>query len=378
MRILSFLLLSFLFPLLAETRTVLWIGVDGFRHDYADIYQAKNLLALRGRGAGARTRPVTPSSTFPNFYSMVTGLTPDQHGIVAMHFYDRSMRARFDYNVNSDDGRFYRGNPLWNRVKTGTYFWPGSSAEIGGARPWRWFPYDSKTSHEEKIKTVLSWLALPEAERPRLAMVYFADVDVASHTYGVGTEETRAAVQKVDASIGRLVEEALKVLPSLDIVVVSDHGMIDVKESVDLAKEVNLDGFTVGGEFSMLMLYNSEPRRVEEVYLRLRNHDPRYKVVRRRNLPSPMSQDLLGRIGDLVVVPTKKPILLYANLKPDQPERSLPKAMHGYNSKMSEMRGICYAAGPHVKGRDVHGVKNTADVNRLIEKLLELPATPRR
>ena len=377
MRIL-FSLFCLLAPLLAENRTVLLIGVDGFRYDYADQYQARNLLALRGKGAGVRTRSMMPSSTFPNFYSMATGLSPDRHGIVAMHFYDRGMRARFDYNVNGDDGRFYRGDPIWNRVKTGVYFWPGSAAEINGKRPWQWFPYNAKTTHEEKIKTVLGWLALPEAERPRLAMIYFADVDEAAHRYGVESAETRAAVQKVDESVGRLLEEAGKAAPGVDVVVVSDHGMIDVNTSVDLAKEANLEGFTVGGEFSMLMLYHPEPRRVQEVYLRLRNHDQRYKIIQRRNLPSPMSQDLLGRIGDLVIVPTKRPLLLYADIKPPQRPRSLPKAMHGYNPKMKEMRGICYAAGPHVKRRDVRAVKTTADVNRLIEKLLELPAAPRR
>jgi predicted AlkP superfamily pyrophosphatase or phosphodiesterase len=373
-----FIALLWLAPVWAGPHYVLVIGIDGFRQDYAEKFQAKNLLALRDRGAGVRVRPYFPSSTFPNFYSMATGLRPDEHGIVAMNFYDRTLRTLWSYRTNADDGRFYGGSPWWNHVRTGAYFWPGSAAAIGGKRPWQSFPYDPKTTHEEKIKTVLGWFALPEAERPQLSLVYFADVDQAGHAFGPDSPEMRAAVEKVDAAVGALVAGVAKSGLPVDIVVVSDHGMMAVKKTIDLSTELNYRGFMSANDLSMVMLYNDDPQRRKDIYKRLRHRSKDYRVIKRDNLPRGWYYNGNPRIGDLLIIPNG-PYIVY--LRADEKSPPVPelKGMHGYDpGKYHDMNGICYAAGPQIKKGENLKVRKSSDVYGLIERLLGTSTPPRR
>src|SRR5208282_2776893 len=64
---------------------VILVSLDGFRYDYAAEHGAPNLERMAEEGASAPEGmiPSFPSVTFPNHYSIVTGLYPGHHGIVA-------------------------------------------------------------------------------------------------------------------------------------------------------------------------------------------------------------------------------------------------------------------------------------------------------
>ena len=193
---------------------VVLVSLDGFRYDYAAKYGAKNLLAMAARGATAPDGmiPSYPSLTFPNHYSIMTGLYPDHHGIVANSFYDPVRKETYSYTnpKTTGDGSWYGGTPLWvlaeqQGMRAACFFWPSSDAEIQGKRPSYYLaPYDDKYPDEKRVEQVLAWLQLPPEKRPHFIALYYANTDHAGHTYGPDAPETAEAVRHVDELMGKL------------------------------------------------------------------------------------------------------------------------------------------------------------------------------
>ena len=180
---------------------VLMIGLDGFRDDYAERFHAPNLLALQHRGCSSKGLiPVFPSVTFPNFYSIATGLQPERHGLVGMGFYDPARHSEFDFRLPiSHDSAWYGGTPIWvlgerQGMRTASYFWVGSDVEIQGIRPAIYVPYNTTATHQDRVRQVVEWFKLPDERRPHLVMLYFSDVDHAGHEFGPESPEVAAAV----------------------------------------------------------------------------------------------------------------------------------------------------------------------------------------
>lgn len=118
---------------------VVMVSLDGFRYDYAKKYGAKHLLAMAAAGASAPQGmiPSYPSITFPNHYTLVTGLYPEHHGIVAMTFYDPARKETYSYRdpKTNGDGSWYGGVPLWSLaekqgMRSACFFWPGSRRRL--------------------------------------------------------------------------------------------------------------------------------------------------------------------------------------------------------------------------------------------------------
>ena len=159
----------------ADAPYVLLISIDGLRYDYLEKYQPENLLKLASSGVQAASlKPVFPTLTFPNHYSIATGLRPDNHGIVANHFkapdLDGALYSLKDRDAVTNE-KFYQGTPLWSLARqqgqvSATYFWPGSEAPIAGTYPSYWRKYEHNAPHSERIETVMSWLKLPKKNRP--------------------------------------------------------------------------------------------------------------------------------------------------------------------------------------------------------------------
>ena len=333
---------------------VILVSLDGFRPDYAQRYGARNLRALAGRGAHAPQGmiPTYPSVTFPNHYSIVTGLYPENHGIVANNFYDPRRRQRFVYTDRSTsaDGSWYGGVPLWvlaerQGMRSACLFWPGAEAEIGGMRPTYNVFYDPRISNEKRIDQIVAWLRLPAQRRPHFITLYFGDADRAGHETGTNSRETAQAVRHLDGLIARLVA-ALALLPlPVNLFVVSDHGMVNTEGPwIDLERYANLSGFETVGS----LLYPPSEAAAARVYSRLRGASDKFLVYRRSQLPAHLRYSRNPRIGDPVVIPTG-PYLIRARGSGNAGETP-PKGMHGYDPQgMEAIRGIFYAAGPDIR-----------------------------
>src|SRR6202012_2261456 len=236
---------------------VVLVSLDGFRWDYAKRDGAEHLLALGKQGVWAPEGmiPSFPSLTFPNHYTIVTGLYPEHHGLVANGFYDATKQAR--YNIGDaaavTDGSWYSGTPLWSLaesqgMRTACFFWPGSEAKIAGYQPTYYLRFDNKIDENARIDQVISWLHLPPANRPHFITLYYNEPDHSGHEHGPDAPETKAAALKVDKLIGRLKEGLDATGLHVDLVVVSDHGMAKVQgDWITLDKFADLTGFETAG-----------------------------------------------------------------------------------------------------------------------------------
>ncbi len=362
---------------------VVLVSLDGFRWDYAEKDGAEHILAIAREGASAPEGmvPSYPSVTFPNHYTIVTGLYPEHHGIVAMSFYDPARKAKYAYNdpATANDGSWYGGTPLWSLaekqgMRTACFFWPGSEAEIAGERPSYYLKYDDRFPEEKRIDQVLAWLALPVAQRPHFITLYYSNVDHAGHAFGPDASETRDAVRRVDALIGQLHDRLAKTGLPIDLVVVSDHGMEAGKGNwVDLDTYADLSHFTTVG--SLLYANSHSEADAEHAYQQLKSASGDFKVYRRARLPAELDYNQNPREGDPVVVPTG-PFAIRAHA-PDDPANDLPpnKGSHGFDPhEMASMRAIFYAEGPDIrKGVALRSFENV-NVYPLIAQLLGLDA----
>ena len=213
---------------------VILISIDGFRADYLTRGLSPNLAALALAGSRAeRMIPSFPSITFPNHYTLVTGLYPDHHGIIANGFEDPKVGSA-PFRMNSKEEAWWnQALPIWvtaerQGVKAGLMFWPGSEVAFDGGYASRWQPYDKTLPADARVDRILAWLDLPPAERPRFYTLYFEAVDSAGHAAGPDSPEVNRAIATVDHALGRLAEGLKARGIAADLIVVSDHGMAEV------------------------------------------------------------------------------------------------------------------------------------------------------
>lgn len=347
-------------PAAQKAHYVVLVSLDGFRWDYAARDGAKNLLALGKKGVSAPDGmfPSFPSLTFPNHFTIVTGLYPEHHGLVANSFYDEARQARYAIADPQavTDGTWYSGVPLWSLaesqgMRTAVLFWPGSEAKIAGYQPTWYARFDSKTEatdavQQARIDDAVALLKLPETERPHLIAMYYSEPDHEGHEFGPDAPETRAAVRKMDAMVGKL-KAALGVtgLP-IDLVVVSDHGMARVEGGwVTLDQFADLTGFeTVGAQ-----LYGKTEADRARVYNQLKKASSQFVVFRLKDVPAGLHLDQNSRAGDPVVVATG-PYAIRAHAPPaGKPDTPPIPGMHGYDPrKMPQMKASFFAAGPDI------------------------------
>ena len=332
---------------------VVLVSLDGFRYDYAARYDAKNLLdlALHGASAPKGMIPSYPSLTFPNHYTMVTGLYPEHHGIVANSFYDPKRKETFLYTnpKSNGDGSWYGGRPLWvlaeqQGMRSASFFWPGSEAEIQRRRPSYYLHFDDKFPDEERVEQVLAWLELPARRRPHFITLYYSNVDHAGHTYGPDAPETGEAVRHVDKLIGKLSEGIATLGLRVDLIVIADHGMVATQgDWITLDKWADLSQFQTSGP----LLYAKSEADAEKAYNSLQGATDTFEVYRRAKMPEHLHFDSNPREGDPVVVPTGPfNILAHSPANLMKPNRGA----HGYDpDTMPSMKAIFYAAGPDIR-----------------------------
>src|SRR5579859_6197912 len=195
---------------------VILVSLDGFRYDYAKRHHAEHLLALAANGASASEGmiPSYPSITFPNHYSIVTGLYPEHHGIVSNDFYDPALKETYSNSYAGTalaDGTWYGGTPLWvlaeqQGMRSASFFWVGSEADVQGVRPSYYLRFDGKFPNGKRVEQVLAWLHLPPEQRPHFITLYFSDTDNAGHRYGPDSQQVAEAVHELDGEIGKLMD----------------------------------------------------------------------------------------------------------------------------------------------------------------------------
>jgi predicted AlkP superfamily pyrophosphatase or phosphodiesterase len=233
---------------------VILISLDGFRYDYVERFQPENLSRFIADGTAAKGLiPSFPSKTFPHHYTIATGMLPEHHGLVDNAFYEPFKNQVYTMG-NRDivqDGYWYGGTPIWvwaeqNGIKSASYFFVGSEAPVQGVRPTYYYDYDGSVPNLTRIAKVFEWLQLPEEDRPRMITLYFSDMDDTGHRYGPSTDaELKKTLTRLDRELGALFEGLKSFDEAIHVILVSDHGMADVKKE----RLINLDQLTQGKDF---------------------------------------------------------------------------------------------------------------------------------
>ena len=361
---------------------VILISADGFRYDYADRYNASNLKKLRRRGVQAASMlPSYPSVTFPNHYTLATGLYPSHHGLVYNQFYDRQKQQTYAVGnrVVVEDGSWYGGIPLWvlaeqNRMLSASYHFVGTEAPIRNAYPTYWYRYNETTDINFRISKVVEWLQLPEETRPHLISFYFPEVDHAGHRYGPDARQTAEAVEYVDKYTGELVKKVNALGLPVNFVFVSDHGMgaVDTETRINIAEKVDTSRFIIRGGNVILHLYAKNKEDVQPAYALLKKQENGFRIYLPDETPEAWhyrhSDDRFGRIGDILVVPE------YPKVLSGTTGAILPGA-HGFDPVIPDMHASFYAWGPQIKKRKRIASFENIHVYPFICRILGLPIT---
>ncbi|WP_347217839.1 ectonucleotide pyrophosphatase/phosphodiesterase [Chryseobacterium sp.] len=339
---------------------VIMISTDGFRYDYAQKYNAENLLKFSGSGVKAESMiPSYPSITFPNHWSLITGLYPAHHGLIDNFFYDYKRKETYAMNnkKHAEDGSWYGGTPLWGLAEkqgmvSASLMWVGSASDAGGMRPTYYYPYHEKFTPSEKIEKVINWLKLPEDKRPHFISLYFPEVDGSGHHFGPDTKETEYAVHLIDQAIGELVQKVNDLgLKNVNFVFVSDHGMIKVDGGMPLeipALLLDKNRFDFYNSQTLLRVVVKNPDEVKAVYKELKAHKTNdYEVYLDKKLPKYLhfstKDDKYNRIGQILLLPKAPKIFL-------EKGKRTSVGKHGYNpGTVPEMKATFYAWGPEFK-----------------------------
>ncbi|MEO7291989.1 MAG: ectonucleotide pyrophosphatase/phosphodiesterase [Ginsengibacter sp.] len=360
---------------------VILISADGFRADLAEKYNAANLLSLRDGGIQAEYMlPSFPSVTFPNHYTIVTGLYPSHHGIVDNTFYDAKRKQVYSMSNKKfvADSSWYSGTPLWvlsekQQMISASYFWVASESAIQGTRPTYYFIYNEKTEIDSRIQTVKNWLQLPEDKRPHFITFYFPEVDHAEHMYGPDSKEAEKAVHFIDEAIGKMVAEVNMLNLPVNFVFVSDHGMtkIDTNKIMGLPKLVDTLKFFVPNGDAVVHLYAKEKRFIKPTYKALKKEAKDYDVyLVKENVPQrwhySKKDDRYNRIGDIILTPH---LPAFFNIGP---RKNTSIGKHGFDPYIPDMHATFYAWGPafkqHVK---IEGFENV-NIYPMIARILGL------
>ncbi len=369
----------------ANSPYLLLISLDGFRWDYVDRFKPANLSNFITTGVKAASLvPSFPSKTFPNHYTIATGMYPDHHRILGNSFYNYENKTIYDIGNKTmvADGSYYGGSPIWVQagkagIVTASYFFPGTEAVIRDYRPDYYKQYDGSIKNETRVAQVVDWLKLPEEKRPHFITLYFSDMDDVGHRYGPNADSIlNKTLQDLDYTLGRLFSQIESLSLPVNIIIVSDHGMAEIPNEKYLPVEMieDREKYLTINSGALVSIHPKDSTRTNDIFKDLKKKENHFKVYKTKDTPEfekiPQNKDW----GSIQVVPqigyyfsSERSI---ASMKTSPQKLS---GVHGYDPKFKDMHGVFYANGPAFrKGYAMASVKNI-HVYPLMCKVLGIP-----
>ena len=369
-----------------EPHSVVLISIDGLPANALGRGDTPTLDRLSRRGVHAEwMNPSYPVLTFPNHFTLVTGLRPDRHGIIHNSMRDDAVGGfKVADKAAGADARWWQGEPIWNTaekagLRTAIWAWPGHAAPIEGLRPTRSVPYSPEISSAARADQVAAWMTEPAATRPRLAALYLERVDNIGHEKGPDAPETHAAIREVDAAIGRILQalDTHGLRATTDVVVVSDHGMAAVRPDQYIAIE-DMATIEQAEAVSTGQVIGFNPRAGHEASTatRLLGRHDHYECWRKQDLPVRWHYGTHPRVPAIVCQFDEGWNGLPAEQLRRVPKDRLNRGSHGYDNALPSMRAVFIAAGPSFRPGTTLPAFDNVDVYPLLTELLSLTPAP--
>ncbi|XP_069776682.1 autotaxin isoform X4 [Narcine bancroftii] len=335
-----------------ERPPLIIFSVDGFRASYMKKggKVMPNIEKLRSCGTHAPyMRPVYPTKTFPNMYTLATGLYPESHGIVGNLMHDPVFDANFSLRSREKfNPRWWGGEPIWvttvnQAVKAGTFFWP------------------VVIPHEQRIFTILQWLNLPDNERPYVYAFYSEQPDAYGHRYGPFSTEVTENLRQIDRIVGQLMDglKQMNLHRCVNIIFLGDHGMEDATcdKTEYLSNYLsNIDDIILfpGSLGRIRSRYSNNPRydpKALVANLTCRRPDQHFKPYLKMNLPKRLHYANNRRIEDIHLMVERKWLVarrpIEGTRKPSG--KCNFQGDHGYDNKINSMQTVFIGHGPSFK-----------------------------
>ena len=348
------------------------ISIDGFRPDYLDRGITPNLSALAKKGIYGPMRPSFPSKTFPNHWTLVTGKTPDHHGIVGNTMEDVARPGELFKMATKDPFWWNQAEPIWitaekQGVRTATMFWPGSEVEFDGIRPADWWPFNEKLSNDRRINAVVDWMRRPADIRPKLVTLYFDTVDTAGHYYGPAqSAKLHAAISEVDSEIGRLKQQLDSMGQPVNFVIASDHGMTETSPEriIYLDEIMPRDQYRLveDGNYAGLEPLDGNIDALREAFVR---PHPHMQCWERDNIPPKFAYGTNPRVPSILCLPETGWVVY----------QDVPEWMtgigggHGYDHRAPDMMAFFLASGPAIKAGGKLAAFDNVNIYSLVARL---------
>ncbi|PRP83342.1 phosphodiesterase I [Planoprotostelium fungivorum] len=360
---------------------VIILSIDGFRYSYLTEYasQAPNLLSIANSGFMAPLQPVFPSKTFPNHFSIATGLYPESHGIVSNTFYDPQFNETFAVRnaQQQTQSKWWGGEPFWitarkNNLNSAVHFWPGSEAAYGNLRPTYWSTYNQSSPNNDRVDQVLAWLSLPKESRPWLTAFYFDNVDTAGHQTGPDSTSVAEQIKKADDAFGRLLdglkERGLR--DQMNIIVVSDHGMtgISPQRVVMIDRYIDMAQVRVVDWSPVCAIIPTDETKTDELIANL-SKAPHVRAYRKDQIPAPYLYENNRRITPIIIVADEGWTI--SSSQSFQPSYATGGA-HGYDNRLPSMTAMMIGSGPAFKSGYNSSVIENVHVYSLLTALLDM------
>jgi Type I phosphodiesterase / nucleotide pyrophosphatase len=339
---------------------VVLIAFDGWRWDYLERVPAPALRELARRGVRAESLlPVFPTLTFPNHYTIVTGLWPARHGIISNTMLDPAIPGRFTLSDTQVTGNpaWWSGEPIWQTatrqgLKSATMFWPGSDVPIGGHYPSYWRQFVDELPARDRTAQVIDWLRLPDPQRPSLLTVYYSDLDTAGHDFGPDAPEVAAAAAVVDAELARLIDavDDMDLEGRVHWVIVSDHGMTALSGERQIVLDDYLDPAALQiVDIGSWLTFNPIGLSVDAAYQALADRHPRLRVYRSEQLPARYGIGGHPRLAKIVALADEGwTVTTRERLAARAADRPWGGA-HGFDPSYRSMHGLLIATGPRLR-----------------------------
>lgn len=361
---------------------VIMLSLDGFRWDYNSLTETPNLDYIKENGVKATgLQPTFPSKTFPNHYTIATGLFPGNHGLISNRFYAPDIDKTYSIRDRSsvENGKFYKGEPIWvtaesQKVKSASFYWVGSEAKIKGYRPSYYKLYDHDFPYSQRIDTVIHWLKLPHPQRPHLITWYLDEADGIGHKYGPDSPELVTTIEKLDSLVGVFIKKLndLPIKDSVNFIIVSDHGMAKTEDdkTIYLNKHVKKDWIKYNfGDNPFTLIYPKKNCK-DSVYNALEKLNG-INVYKKEEIPERFNFKQNERVSEIVVVADSGFTTSFSNKHKDY-----SGGTHGYDNTFKDMYGIFYAYGPDFKKNYNAGTLYNTDIYELLVNLLNIKPAP--